>query len=47
MEEVDRTLQATFSGIFGAAQSCEIPGQFPESREKTATIARYTSKKGV
>jgi lipoyl(octanoyl) transferase len=25
MEEVDRTLQATFSGIFGAARSCEIP----------------------
>jgi lipoyl(octanoyl) transferase len=25
MEEVDRTLEATFSGIFGAAQSCEIP----------------------
>jgi lipoyl(octanoyl) transferase len=24
-EEVDRTLQATFSGIFGASQSCEIP----------------------
>jgi lipoyl(octanoyl) transferase len=26
MEEVDCTLQATFSGIFEAAQSCEIPG---------------------
>jgi lipoyl(octanoyl) transferase len=26
MEEVDRTLQATFSGIFAATQSCEIPG---------------------
>jgi lipoyl(octanoyl) transferase len=26
MEEVDRTLQATFSGIFEATQSCEIPG---------------------
>ena len=25
MEEVDRTLQATFSGIFAAARSCEIP----------------------
>ena len=25
IEEVDRTLQATFSGIFGAARSCEIP----------------------
>jgi lipoyl(octanoyl) transferase len=25
MEEVDRTLQATFSGIFGTARSCEIP----------------------
>jgi lipoyl(octanoyl) transferase len=24
-EEVDRTLRATFSGIFGAARSCEIP----------------------
>jgi lipoyl(octanoyl) transferase len=25
MAEVDRTLQATFSGIFGAARGCEIP----------------------
>jgi lipoyl(octanoyl) transferase len=25
MEEVDRTLQATFSGIFGAERRCEIP----------------------
>jgi len=25
MEEVDRTLQATFSGIFEAEQRCEIP----------------------
>jgi lipoyl(octanoyl) transferase len=25
MDEVDRTLRATFSGIFGAARSCEIP----------------------
>ena len=47
MEEVDRTLQATFSGIFEAAQSCEIPGQFPENREKIATISGYTSEKAV
>ena len=25
MEDVDRTLQATFSGVFGAERRCEIP----------------------